>query len=90
MPSRTSAKKTLKQNKKKNLLNRTRMSALRTQVKKFTALVETKDVTEVETNLPLTVKLIDKAVAKGLIKKNTAARRKSKFMKSLNNVKAGK
>lgn len=88
MPNVPSTKKSLKQNKTKNLRNRTRMSALRTQIKKLSTLIDEKSVETIDVQLSLTVKLIDKAASKGLLKKNTASRRKSRLMKLVNVVKA--
>ncbi len=87
MPNRPSAKKNLKQNKTRNLGNRSRMSALRTQIKKMAAVIDEKNAADIDGQLPLTIKLIDKAVSKGLLKKNTASRKKSKLMKMAHLVK---
>jgi small subunit ribosomal protein S20 len=41
----------------------------------------------VKDSLSLTIKAIDKAAKKGVIKKNTASRKKSRLMKKVNNLK---
>lgn len=88
MPHTNSAKKKLKQNNTKRLNNRTRVSALKTETKKLMAAINAKDSDAMDKHLPITVKLTDKVAAKGIIKKNTASRRKSRLMKRVNQAKA--
>ncbi|MGR3319628.1 MAG: 30S ribosomal protein S20 [Candidatus Anammoxibacter sp.] len=90
MPSRPSAKKSLKQNEVRRLRNKARVSALKTQNKKLLSAIAGKDIESIDKHLPLTVKLLDKTVAKGIIKKKTVSRKKSKLMKQINKVKAAK
>lgn len=90
MPNSPSAKKSLRQNEKRRLTNRTRISTLKTQNKKLLSAIAEKDIESIDKQLPLTIKLIDKTAAKGLIKKNTASRKKSKLMKQINKAKAAK
>lgn len=86
MPNKASQKKSLRQNEKRRLQNRARMSTLKTQNKRLLSALAEKDIAGVDENLPLTVKLIDKAAAKGIIKKKNAARKKSRLMKHANNA----
>ncbi|TLD42791.1 MAG: SSU ribosomal protein S20p [Candidatus Jettenia ecosi] len=88
MPTTDSAKKRLKQNKKHNLRNKTRKSVLKTQVKKFLSLLKEGNAETAAAELRLTVKKLDKSVAKGILRKNTANRKKSKLTKKLNQIKA--
>lgn len=90
MPHTASAKKALRQNEKRRLSNRARTSALKTQNKKLLSAISEKDVESIDKQLPLTVKLMDKIAAKGIIKKKTASRKKSRLMKRINRVKADK
>lgn len=87
MPNTKSAKKNLRQNEKRRLRNKTRMSALKTQNKKLLSAIAENNVESMDKHLPLTIKLIDKTAAKGIIKKNTASRRKSKLMKKVYKLK---
>ena len=80
MPNIKSAKKRMKQNEVRKIQNKAQMSGMRTAVKKAKTDVKEENVTNA-------IKLLDKAVNKGLIKKNRASRNKSKLMKSLNEVK---
>jgi len=66
-----------RQNEKRRLRNRSVKSELRTQQKAAEAAAGTDD--EVET-LRVAMKKIDKAASKGVLHKNTAARRKSRLV----------
>ena len=83
MPNTASAKKALRQNQKRRLLNRSQRSALRTVIKKFRTTAAGDDPDNAQTAFRLVVKRIDQAAAKGLIHKNTAARTKSRLSKLL-------
>lgn len=78
-----SAKKRILVNDKKNLRNRSVKSALKTQVKKYTAAVEAQDKDLAASLLPGLTSSIDKAAAKGVIHKNTAARKKAQIASKL-------
>jgi len=86
MANHKSAVKRVRQNEKRNLINRGNRSKLRTQIKKLrTALAGTDKAQSTELLNP-TVSLIDKAVNKGLIHRNTAARYKSRLTKHVANL----
>ena len=72
-----------RQNEKRRLRNRAVRSELRTREKVAVAAVGTE--TEEEA-LRQTIKRIDKAAAKGVIHKNTAARKKSRLIASLRSM----
>jgi len=76
-----SAKKRVLVARKKALRNKMTKSALKTTVKRVTATVASGD------NSPeavrLAIKAVDQAAAKGIMHKNTAARRKSQLAKKL-------
>lgn len=75
----TSAKKAHRQSIRRNELNDTRREAVRDAFKAVRGAVG-KDDSKI---LAASYKAIDKAVKRGLITKNTAARRKSKFARML-------
>lgn len=83
MPNIKSAKKRVKVIAVKSAQNQANRSALRTQIKKANIAVETgaADKNEVVREA---IKKIDQAAAKGLLHKNTAARRKSALAKKVN------
>lgn len=77
MPNIKSAKKRVLVNKTKKENNIPKKSSMKTAIKK--ALTDTN-----EENVKAANKKIDKAVASGIIKKNKAAREKSRIAKKLN------
>ena len=81
MPNTLSAKKRLRQNEKLRLLNRTRTSALRSQIRKVRDAVQAGESEKAQTELRLAQKRIDQAQAKNIMHKNTASRLKSRLVK---------
>ncbi len=86
MPNIKSAKKRVLVTQTKTLRNQMIKSALKTYIKKFEAVVESGNREEAVKTFNFTVKKIDQAMAKGILKKNTAARRKSKLALMLNKM----
>ena len=72
-----------RQDKKRRSKNVAHMSKLKTSIKKILSMSEQKEAEIVYRD---TVKQIDKAASKGLIKKNTASRRKSRITRHLNSL----
>ncbi|MGB7203306.1 MAG: 30S ribosomal protein S20 [Pyrinomonadaceae bacterium] len=81
MANHKSAEKRVRQNTKRNEINRSNRSALRTSIKKLRAAVAGLDKKASTELLTPTISLIDKAVNKGILHKNTAARHKSRLTK---------
>jgi small subunit ribosomal protein S20 len=77
MPISASAKKSLRSSERKRLFNDRRRKAMRVAVKEITDLVKEKKVKEAKALLPKAYKAIDKATKRGVIKENTASRKKS-------------
>lgn len=88
MPNIKSAIKRVKTNEKKRAQNASQKSALRTAIKTFEKFVEQNDVEAAKQALNIANKKLDKAAAKGIIHKNTAARQKSRLAKKLNSISA--
>ena len=88
MPKIKSAIKRVSVIEKKTLRNNMIKSGVRTAIKKFEEAIENKDVQNAETLFVTATKKIDMACSKGVIVKNTAARKKSKLAQKLNAVKA--
>ena len=86
LPNIKSAKKRVKVIETKTLRNQMIKSALKTYIKKFEALAESGNKAEATAAFSLAVKKIDQAVAKGIIKKNTASRKKSQLALKLNAI----
>jgi len=81
MPITKSAKKALRQNKRRRERNLRRFDALRNITKKIKKLAEANKKEEALKLLPLAYKAIDKACKTGVIKENNAARKKSRLAK---------
>lgn len=84
MPNHKSAKKRVRQNEKRRAINRSNRSNLRTQIKKLRSAISVSDQGKTQELLNPTVSAIDKAVNKGLLHKNTAARYKSRLTGHVN------
>lgn len=82
-----SAKKRIKVIKKKKENNNTFKTSMRTSIKKLEKLISDNDKKNAEINLLETIKKIDNACSKGVIKKNTASRYKSNLTKKVNALK---
>ena len=83
MPNIKSAKKRVLVSKANYERNKAYRSALRTAIKKADAAIEAKSADANEA-VKVAVKKIDQAVAKGILHKNTAARKKSALAKKAN------
>jgi small subunit ribosomal protein S20 len=84
---KSSAEKRHRKSEERRLRNKSAKSAVRTSVKKFVLLAQKKDP-EAETALKEMIKKIDTAAGKGIINKNTAARKKSRMQRYYNTMKA--
>ena len=84
MANTFSALKRVRQTKRKTEVNRLRKSRLRHQIRSLRRLIEQKDAGAAKAALPETFSLIDRSAKWGVIKKNTAARYKSRITARLN------
>ena len=82
MPNIKSAKKRVKVIAAKSLQNKAANSQLKTEIKKANAALENNSADKAVA-VRVAVKKIDQAVAKGILHKNTAARKKSALYKKL-------
>lgn len=83
MPITKSAKKALRGSAKKRVYNERRKRNMRDAVKVVKKTLITKDAVVTPADLAKAYQAIDKAAKRGVIKKNTAARKKSRLAKSL-------
>ncbi|KKS76458.1 MAG: 30S ribosomal protein S20 [Candidatus Vogelbacteria bacterium RIFOXYB1_FULL_42_16] len=81
MPIIKSAQKALRGSKKKRVFNDRRRRTMREAVKDVKKLVVAKNPTEAQKKLSVAYQAIDKAAKRGVIKKNTANRKKSRLVK---------
>lgn len=86
LPNIKSAIKRVEVTKTKTLKNTIKKSALKTAIKKCSEAIDTKSE-DASSVLSSTASSIDKAAAKNILHKNTAARRKSRLAKALNAAK---
>jgi len=79
-----SAIKRARQNVKHNARNRARRSRMRTFISKAQQSIDAGDKAEAEVTVRQAISEIDRAVTKGVLHKNNAARRKSRLMSRYN------
>lgn len=84
MPNIKSAIKRVNVIEKKTLRNNMIKSGYKSAVKKFEQALESGNIEEAKTLFSQATKKIDQACSKGVIVKNTAARKKSNLAKKLN------
>ncbi|MBD3208047.1 MAG: 30S ribosomal protein S20 [Candidatus Nealsonbacteria bacterium] len=84
MPITKAAKKALRQNEKRRKRNRKKRDKLNATIKEIEKMIEGGKLKEAKKLLPETYKALDKAAKSGLIKKNTADRKKSRLTKQIN------
>lgn len=84
MPNIKSAEKRVKITKIRTMRNKMHTSALKTQLKKTEAAIAN-NAEDKDLQVKLAVKKIDQAVAKGILHKNTAARKKSAIVRKAAN-----
>ena len=83
----TSAEKRHRQSEERRLRNKAAKSAVKTSVRKLETLVRGKNPDGAETALREMIKKLDTAAGKGIIKKNAAARKKSRMQRLFNTLK---
>ncbi len=84
MPITKSAKKALRQSVKRRDRNLVYKKKMKDLIKKVRGLVLEKKIEEAKKLLPQIYKILDKTAKIGVIKKNTASRKKSRITKLIN------
>ena len=84
MPIKESAKKEMRKNKKRRVLNVRRQKTMRDALRNIKKLILAGKKDEAKKLIAAAYQAVDKAAKRGVIKKNTAARKKSRLMKSIN------
>ncbi|HEX4167263.1 MAG TPA: 30S ribosomal protein S20 [Bryobacteraceae bacterium] len=79
MANTVSSLKRVRITERRTVINRMRKSRLRHQIRAMRRLLDQKNATEASKLLPATFSLVDRAAKWGIIKKNTAARYKSRL-----------
>ncbi len=88
MPNHKSAEKRVRQSERRRLINRNNRTKLRTSIKKLRSALDGGDGQTASSLLPTTVSEIDKAVRKGALHRNAAARHKSRLTARVTQVSA--
>ncbi len=84
MPHHKSAEKRLRQTEKRTAINRARMSRVRTFVKKVESAIATGDKDAAETAFRLAQPELHRATTKGVMHRNTVARKLSRLAAQIN------
>lgn len=84
MPNHKSAEKRVRQNEKRREINRSNRGRLRTSIRGLRSALTTGEAKSIQELLPETISTIDKAVQKGVLHRNAAARYKSRLTKRVN------
>ena len=87
MANHFSALKRMRQTAKRTLANRANQSRFRTALRRFRQVLAAGNKQEAQTRYRETVSLIDKAVGKGVIHRNAAARYKSRLAARVSGLK---
>jgi len=88
MANHPSALKRYRQNQRRRLVNQMNRHKLKTQIKRLRAAIAAGKGADAKPLLPATFSIIDQSVQKGVIKKNTARRYKSRLAKRVNGLPA--
>lgn len=88
MANTISALKRVRMTERRTAINRMRKSRLRHQIRAMRHFIDQKDAQGAASSLPATFSLVDRAAKWGIIKKNTAARYKSRITLKLRSLNA--
>jgi small subunit ribosomal protein S20 len=88
MPSHKSAEKRMRQSERRREINRSNRARVRTSIKKMRGVLDGGNPQDMQSMLPTTISEIDKAVQKGALHRNAAARQKSRLTARANKARA--
>ncbi len=86
MPIKDAGKKAMRSDVKKHVKNVRRSRTLKSLVKQARELIASKDAKQAKELMPKVQQAIDKATKAGVIKKNTAARKKSRLVAAIKKI----
>ena len=81
-----SAKKAIRQNKRRRAHNLIYLNSMKALLKEAKILVAQKKLTEAQALLPKVYQILDKTAKVGIIKKNHASRKKSRITKMVEKI----
>ena len=84
MPNHKSAEKRMRQSERRRQINKGNRTRVRSSIRKLRTALESSNSAEINQMLPTTISTIDKAVQKGVLHKNAAARHKSRLTQHAN------
>lgn len=87
MPITKGAHKAVRSSQKKHVFNVRRKTQMNDTIKKVRKMVEAGNTAEAQKMLPEAYKAIDKAAKRGVIKDNTASRKKSRLSQAIKRTK---
>ena len=90
MANKHAAEKAIRNSLRRRTRNRVVRASARTQLKQAVAAIPEGDAAASEQSVREAIRALDKAAAKGVIKKNNASRRKARLMKRFNALKTAK
>ncbi len=82
-----SSKKRIRQNDRRRTLNRGRVTALKTKLRKCEDALAHGRAPEAEAAIQTAIKALDREADRGLVHRNAAARRKSRLVRRLSSAK---
>lgn len=85
-----SAEKRNRQNERRRAINRSSTSTVRTAIKKLRGALSKNDAAEAQKALTATISHIDRAVTKGVLHQNAAARNKSRLTRHVQSLTSAK
>jgi len=88
LPQIKSAQKRVRQVEKRQLRNKSVLSQCKTNITKAEKFIFSGEMESAEAAVVTALRSLDKAVEKGILHANNAARRKARLMKKLNQAKA--
>lgn len=86
MANLKSAKKRIRSNERKRLRNVSVKSAIKTEIKKVEQAISEGNFESAKAQFSKMASILDSAATKGIIKKNTASRKKSRIAKKINAI----
>ncbi len=86
MATHKSAEKRIRQTEKRTAINRSRMSRVRTFVKKVETAIETGDKQAAQSALQVAQPELHRAITKGVLHKNTVSRKLSRLAVRINSL----
>ncbi len=88
MPNHKSSEKRVRQSEKRRDINRSHRTRLRSSLKKLRTALSEGNAGNISEVLPTTISTIDKAIQKGVLHRNAAARHKSRLTRRVNQATA--